>query len=520
MQLHSNSTAGPDQTGMRTFRILLIVFCVIWLLPAPLLFGRTVESSTLVLGRYAPKYFIALILYALVLVIALAAAVLAKPRLIAKSLILVRWLQRFPVLIAVVLYGLVEAWYLVRRYLLQARDFGIGSEFVFLLVVTALLELYFAGILIFAGREPQALRTTITNSLLALVSGTLTFLLICWVYASLQGGTYQAYHRHWKLHESDAQLGYKGRPDRDHYALNLDPNDLSQDIYVTTDQNGFRNNGDVTGAPVAGIGDSFLFGLNLPDQDLWSVRLSEQLGVPVANYGISGYQIWQYNLVAERYVAPSDHQLVIYGIFANDLGNDIEVEENPRLLQRWELRPYQSPVNFTIFTLLNESPIYKISQGLKGKNQGSDQNEAPPPQTDDQPPTCDTLALNYTSQVEIVLKQRLDRAIEISEAGEYTLAFVLIPSKLSVYREQFIPYCPVEGALSLEREQAGYQTICDYLEARDIHCYDMTDDFRAQANASTQALYSQTDFHWNANGSRLFADLLAAYINDNQLLEP
>lgn len=505
---------------MRSFRVLVILLCLILLLPAiPLVTHGSASSAYgtgLVLGRYAPEYFAPLVLYGLVLVGLVVLAIRPSQRL--QDLILrpVRWLQARPLILGILLYGFVEIWFQVKHLVVQTRFFD-DLDLILIVVSVALLELYLAGVLLVAGREPVQRRNVLINTSLFMVSTAVLFVMFAFGYALIiRQEDYVRRHQIWTtFHRPDSALAYSIRPDQQDFLFNL----IEEDTYVpvSTDKYGFRNDVDIAHAPLAGLGDSMVFGLYVRNDELWSAVLSEELGVPVANYGVMGYSIWQYNLVADRHFREMDHQVVFYGIFGNDLRGEKPESKYDIAEVRWiQMGRWRSPINFTVYNLLDESPIYQIREALQ-KASGRSARET----------TAETVELPYGLDSYCVpwaigyrrraIPSRLDEAIELSEEIGYQLVFVLIPSKESVYAEELAPACSQQALKALRREREGYQQICEYVESQGLLCYDMTEDMRAAADEEG-LLNFRVDGHWNPEGHQVFARLLADYIREHDLL--
>jgi len=299
---------------------------------------------------------------------------------------------------------------------------------------------------------------------------------------------------------------------------------MARTVTFSIDEYGWRSSGAPPDAPIAGIGDSFLFGLPSDEDELWVHPLSDALGMPVYNYGVLGYQLWQYNLVAEQYATPAGHDVVFYAIFANDLRNDSEEEQNVSLIVQREIDPYRNPFTFTLHDFFDESPTYKIVQMIT-------QHDAPPdegavlPEEDatELPkgliPSCVPWAVGYSPEVNPLIVERLDRALALAEQGGYRLFFVTIPSKENTYSDILIPACGEERWSEIvSRERTGYAFICDYVESKGGLCYNMTDDVRAEAESRDQSIYYRLDGHFNAEGMRIFARLIADYMKGNNLV--
>ena len=505
---------------MRSFRVLVILLGLILLLPAVSLVTHGSVSSAhgggLILGRYSPEYFAPLVLYGLLLVGLVVLAIRPSQRV--QDLILrpVRWLQAHPLVLGILLYGFVEIWFRVKHLAVRTRFFD-DLDLILIVVSVALLELYLAGVLLVAGREPVQRRNVLINTSLFVVSTAVLFVMFAFGYALIiRQGDYVRRHRIWTdFHRPDVALAYSIRPDQQDFLFNL----VEEDAYIpaSTDEYGFRNDVDIAGAPLAGLGDSMIFGLFVRNDELWSAALSEELGVPVANYGVMGYSIWQYNIVADRHFREMDHQVVFYGIFANDLSGGKPESKYDVGEVRWiQMGRWRSPINFTVYNLLDESPIYQIREGVQKASRRSARET--PAETVELPygldSHCVPWAIGYRRRA---IPSRLDEAIELSEEIGYKLVFVLIPSRESVYAEELTPTCSEQALNALRRERSGYQQICEHVESQGQLCYDMTEDMRAAADEEG-LLNFRADGHWNPEGHQVFARLLADYIREHDLL--
>ncbi len=95
----------------------------------------------------------------------------------------------------------------------------------------------------------------------------------------------------------------------------------------STDARGFRNAVALDRADVALVGDSYVEGAYVSDDETSSVRLHELAGVPVANLGVSGYGTLQEEIVFQRYALPLHPRVVVWFFFeGNDLDDDQSFE--------------------------------------------------------------------------------------------------------------------------------------------------------------------------------------------------
>jgi hypothetical protein len=96
----------------------------------------------------------------------------------------------------------------------------------------------------------------------------------------------------------------------------------------TTDSQGFRNATDLKRADVAFVGDSYVEGAYVSDEETAAVRLHDLTGLTVANLGVSGYGSLQELKVLERYAVPLAPRMVAWFFFeGNDLDDDESFED-------------------------------------------------------------------------------------------------------------------------------------------------------------------------------------------------
>jgi hypothetical protein len=96
----------------------------------------------------------------------------------------------------------------------------------------------------------------------------------------------------------------------------------------TTDSQGFRNPVSLRRADVALVGDSYVEGAYVSDDETVAIRLQELTGLTVANLGVSGYGSLQELKVLERYALPLEPRMVAWFFFeGNDLDDDQSFED-------------------------------------------------------------------------------------------------------------------------------------------------------------------------------------------------
>ena len=121
----------------------------------------------------------------------------------------------------------------------------------------------------------------------------------------------------------DDEMGYHGKPDFSGRFRGAD-----FDVIVQHDENGFRGGEAIDTADsreVYVLGDSFVWGYGIGQQDLLTNQLARLLGRRVHNFGLIGAGTVQEYLVFQKHVAerlrPGD--AVVLAFFGNDFGDNV-----------------------------------------------------------------------------------------------------------------------------------------------------------------------------------------------------
>lgn len=102
------------------------------------------------------------------------------------------------------------------------------------------------------------------------------------------------------------------------------PPDPTRTVAVRYDHNGFRNAQDLEATDMVVIGDSYVEGYLMPDEQMLTTHLSKLQGRSVANLGHSGYGPQQELAVLRRFGLPLNPDTVIWAFFE---GNDVSDAE-------------------------------------------------------------------------------------------------------------------------------------------------------------------------------------------------
>src|SRR5688572_22379452 len=121
-----------------------------------------------------------------------------------------------------------------------------------------------------------------------------------------------------------------------------DPDELDYDVQY--DSRGFRNTEEFTSADVVVIGDSFVEGTYVPQDELISGVMAQRLGQRVANFGVIAYGPQQELAVLRRYALPLDPRTVVWVFFeGNDLKDALRYEQihanpGPAIARKYSFR--------------------------------------------------------------------------------------------------------------------------------------------------------------------------------------
>ena len=108
----------------------------------------------------------------------------------------------------------------------------------------------------------------------------------------------------------------------------------------STDARGFRNSKTMDHADIALIGDSYVEGYYVSDEETAAARLGELSGRPVVNLGVSGYGTLQEMEVFKKFALPLGPRFVAWFFFE---GNDLDDDQNFENAMVYEHDEHASP---------------------------------------------------------------------------------------------------------------------------------------------------------------------------------
>ncbi|MEO8256767.1 MAG: hypothetical protein ABI868_05400 [Acidobacteriota bacterium] len=292
----------------------------------------------------------------------------------------------------------------------------------------------------------------------------------------------------------------------------------------STDGRGFRNAVDLTSADVALIGDSYIEGAYVSDEETAAVRLQERLGRPVVNLGVSGYGSLQEAKVLEKYAVPLHPKLVAWFFFEGNDFDDDQAFENSMAYERGVPPPVDAPAapaqkwrgfvdrSFTnnAFMQLRNWLDFLIPNGIDSFGWFHDRDGALHRMY-----FYDFYATRTLEEYEVqrfeATKAAFRRGAEICRQHGIRLVAVYIPIKFRVYGNlctypsgspcvRWKPW-PLEARFAAFTRAAG------------IEFLSLTAPMH-RAGASGHVVYAPEDSHWSAEGHRLVAGEIAKLIGE------
>ncbi|MBI3316518.1 MAG: hypothetical protein HYZ85_00745 [Candidatus Omnitrophica bacterium] len=312
---------------------------------------------------------------------------------------------------------------------------------------------------------------------------------------------------------------YQGFFVGDHYGLFSDRKTKHIPYEARFDENGLRNASGHNAPHIGLIGDSFLeFGMD--EADTLAKRLEKLTGLSVKNYGMEWYGPFQYLESFKRYVLPDRPQTVFILFFE---GNDLRDMTH---YLNWRAGGDYYHFNLTRKNLLErylitlkDTGLYFLKLFLRSVDprrvhillpEGSEFNTILSYSVDLRP------AEQIESSAEgRALKGILQEFKASAEKNGIDLVVVYIPTTAHIYAPYASSKSHVEW-LSLQPEwiqNKSNQEACvrKMVEDSGMDWLSLTPAFE-KAAASGSLLYYPTDTHWNEEGRKITASLLADHL--------
>ena len=282
----------------------------------------------------------------------------------------------------------------------------------------------------------------------------------------------------------------------------------------TTDSRGFRNTREIAHADIAVIGDSYVEGTYVSDEETVASALEEVTGLSVANLARSGYGTLQELEVLRRYAMPLRPRMVAWFFFeGNDLYNDQDFETMMITLrehggygqsEKSSRRPFRK-TSFSVYSFRFLRRLFHpivpnvvFAFGWFHDEQGQRHSMY----------FYDYAEFEFRKYEEERFAKSRDALLEAEQVCRDSgckLVIFFIPMKFRVYGD----YCTYPRHSKCPKWEPWdlADRFADFCRHSGLECLDLTVSMR-RAAAAGKVLYAPEDSHWNAEGHRFVAELV------------
>ena len=432
-------------------------------------------------------------------------------------------------MISLVIVAAVAALWLVTNRPTPDLDIGIGGYSLEQWVINVIVS-YLALLLCYIVLGCQSWKRRLARVMLNLLSITFILLLLE-APASIGLLDYRTLLFPKRIHgEGSSGMLYDPelflrRPPYDHFVTKqtLDPTDGREldggkycDIKYRYDKNGFRNPCDFRQAPIVLIGDSFVEGYLVAEEQTCRALLRHDLGVDVCNLGQSDYGPPRELIVLRRYGLGLRPRVVVWFFFeSNDL---FDVHDYETTVHGWRrhLLPADS-LTSRCFSLNALDYLGCWIDSLRW-SQASLQPDLAAPLLPELcgdevtmyfPATRPTVSPGELSSLTTKTHNILQQAASMCRQNNVEFLLVYIPDKLRVYRDLCV--IPEDKAPKYRKVDDLPDRLGRWCETVDIEYLDLTPALISAARSGSLVYYTR-DGHWCGKGHAVAAEEIADYI--------
>ena len=299
----------------------------------------------------------------------------------------------------------------------------------------------------------------------------------------------------------------------------LVPASLRRSLTFTYNRLGFRNPTVLERAHVALIGDSFVDGWYVSDEETVARRLETRLGRPVANLGVAGYGILQELAILEEQAPRLKPSVVAWFIFeGNDLYNDTRFENTMRAMRAGPPDTYMDGRPVPDETLWRQrSFILGALDLLRLWCHPILPNRMPyggrlvaPGRPEQEIYFAEYAAVPWSDWIAgrwDRARAALTRATAFCRRQGLHLLICYVPVKFRVYRS-FVRFPPDSPCRDWTLWPLPGR-VADFCRSENLPFLDLTEPLQDAVRGGGMP-YSPVDSHWGPEGHALVADLLAA----------
>jgi hypothetical protein len=316
----------------------------------------------------------------------------------------------------------------------------------------------------------------------------------------------------------DGDLGFRhtpnarwvGRPRSDIETAWGLPASRSDRITITYDARGYRNPTPLVRADIVLIGDSYVEGKYVSDDETVAAVLQERLGRPVANLGVAGYGTTQELRVLATDALRLEPKVVLWFFFeGNDLYNDDLFDIT---MQAW--RDGRAPTLTGAHGWWRRSLVRNLHDRLRVALGRLVPRHYPYVGTVTAGPRRGQTVLFWPETAPWTEFERrrwerarrtLDEGARLTRDRGVRLLLVYVPTKFRVYRDHVA--VPPQSAMSDWNLWPLPGMFADFCRARGVACLDLTPVLRESVRRGGMP-HAVADSHWSPEGHRLVAEAL------------
>jgi len=315
-------------------------------------------------------------------------------------------------------------------------------------------------------------------------------------------------------------LRLSGRPQGDiAQAWNI-PLRPERKLEFTFNSRGFRT-AETSRSDVVMLGDSYIEGHLVSDDETCSVQLAKLTGLTVGNFGQSGYGSAQELRVLELHGLEQKPRAVVWFFYeGNDLYDDEEFKNSRDALEddgnagkqkllssKWKFKGASFTVNAFLALRRAADPLVPNQMPYFGWFRDDQGRRARLFFHDD----CEYPVGDYELELFEKTKSTFRKGKDLCEKHGVSLWLACIPTKFRVYGE--VCEFPEGSACRKWKPWKLEGLFRGFCESEKIGFLDLTGPMKAAARAG-KLLYAPADTHWNPAGHAFVADLVAKRISD------
>jgi hypothetical protein len=303
-------------------------------------------------------------------------------------------------------------------------------------------------------------------------------------------------------------MHWSGRPASDIEQQYWLPPSLATPIKFTYDRWGYRNLKDMRQADIVLIGDSYVEGWYVSDEQTVASQLGHRLGQFVANLGVAGYGTMQEFRVLKGDALAQKPKVIAWFFFeGNDLYDDQYFENflaaAPRAflddvlawLNEWKQRSFTLNA-FRYIRIWSDPIVPNRPEWMPLRREGSSKRIY----------FAGYAAVPWTEFEESrweKTKQTFRDGIQVAKANGVSIILIYVPIKFRVYRD----FIKIPRGSPLSHWAAWKSLPQDFMEfcrTASVPCLDLTDRLQ-QAVRDGVDVYAPTDTHWSSEGTAVVA---------------